>query len=163
MTKIDFIARHKRIRVEKSVILTQPTTCPTDKARLLSGVTLLSADFSPSDCQTSWPSDLPDWFFWVTGKERCVRSRPIAGCIENEDLRPRKQRPRKRQSRKRRPRKQKKLKKKTWAEDLYKGKGDTWREVWLEVSHLSLQALSRPCSFISLLSFWRRRTSDNTG
>ena len=32
MTKIDFIARHKRIRVEKSVILTQPT-CPTDKAR----------------------------------------------------------------------------------------------------------------------------------
>ena len=32
MTKIDFIARHKRIRVEKSVILTQ-LTCPTDKAR----------------------------------------------------------------------------------------------------------------------------------
>ena len=31
-TKIDIIARHKRILVEKSVILTQPT-CPTDKAR----------------------------------------------------------------------------------------------------------------------------------
>ena len=27
---------------------------------LLGGVNLLSADFSPSDCQTSWPSDLPD-------------------------------------------------------------------------------------------------------
>ena len=32
MTKIDFIARHEKIRVEKAVILKQPT-CPTDKAR----------------------------------------------------------------------------------------------------------------------------------
>ena len=93
------------------------TICPYHRREL--GIAwrrkLLSADFSPSDCQKSWPSDLPDWFFWVTGKERRVRSRLIAGCIENddlenEDLRPRKRRPRKRQPRKRRPRKQKKLK-----------------------------------------------------
>ena len=32
MTKIDLIARHEKIRVEKSVILKQPT-CPIDKAR----------------------------------------------------------------------------------------------------------------------------------
>ena len=39
VTKIDFIARHKRIQVEKSVILKQPT-CPTDK---LEDIYLLSA------------------------------------------------------------------------------------------------------------------------
>ena len=33
MTKTHFTARHKRIQVEKPVILTQPT-CPTDKARI---------------------------------------------------------------------------------------------------------------------------------
>ena len=32
MTKIDFIARHEKIRAKKSVILKQPT-CPSDKAR----------------------------------------------------------------------------------------------------------------------------------
>ena len=85
----------------------------------------------PSDCQTSWPSDLPDWFFWVTGKERCVRSRPIAGCIENDDLENNDLENGDLENNdlendnleKRRPRKQKKIGKKTWAEDFYKGKG----------------------------------------
>ena len=27
-------------------------------SELVGGVTLLSADYNPSDCQTSWPSDL---------------------------------------------------------------------------------------------------------
>ena len=54
----------------------------------------------------------------------------------------RKRRPRKRQPRKRRPRKQNKIEKKRDQRTFIRRKGDTWREVWLEVSHLSLQALS---------------------
>ena len=61
--------------------------------------------------------------------------------LENDDLRPRK----------RQPRKQKKIEKKIREQRTFiKGKGDTWREVWWEVNHLSLQALSLFVHFATL-------------
>ena len=65
-TKIDITARHKRILVEKSVILTQPT-CPTDKARrhifvrqpVLQPFQVLSCN-SHQDRSSLWHWDRPE-------------------------------------------------------------------------------------------------------
>ena len=78
--------------------------------------------------------------------------RLVTGCLENDDLEnddPKKQFWKIIV-------KQKKMEKKSEQRTFKREKGDTWREVWLEVNRVSLQAIS-PCSFISLL-FLRQET-----
>ena len=94
---------------------------------------------------------------WVSRKRRPRQQRPRKG--RHRKRRPRKRRPRKRWPRKRQPRKTisinnsqtKKLRKKKREQRTFiRGKGDAWREVWLEVNRVSLQALSLFVHFATL-------------
>ena len=80
------------------------------------------------------------------------------GCLENEDLRPRKWWPRKQRPRKpiliNNSQTKNKWKKKHEQRTFKREKGDTWREVWLEVNRLSLQALSL---FVHFAPFFKTR------
>ena len=67
MTKIDFIARHKRIRVEKSVILTQPT-CPTDKAKTSIFYQLVLQPFQVLTCNSH--QDRPSLWHWDRSEKK---------------------------------------------------------------------------------------------